>query len=86
MSGSDFKLTESTRAVFTCERGTVQFYFVDADKDVGKRFLYTLEEAAELGERILETGTWNEFPIGGISTSGLRSFGQRLRDYGINGC
>jgi hypothetical protein len=30
MSGSDFRLTESVRAVFTCERGTVQFYFVDA--------------------------------------------------------
>ncbi len=34
MSGSDFKLTESTRAVFTCERGTVEFYFIDADKYV----------------------------------------------------
>jgi hypothetical protein len=43
MSGSDFKLTESTREVFTCERGTVQFYFVDADKDVGKIFLYTVK-------------------------------------------
>ena len=68
MSGSDLKLTESTRAVFTCERGTVQFYFVDADKDVGKRFLYTLEEAAALGERIFKTGTWGEFPVSGIST------------------
>lgn len=48
--------------------------------------IHTLEEAADLGEPILETATWDEFPIGGISTSGLRSFGQRLRDYGINGC
>jgi hypothetical protein len=86
VSSNDFRLTESTRAVFTCERGTVQFYFVDADKDVGKRFLYTLEEAADLGERIVRTGTWEEFPVSGISTSDLRSFGQRLRDYGINGC
>jgi hypothetical protein len=86
MSGSDFKLTESVRAVFTCERGTVQFYLVDAEKYVGKRFLYTLEEAAALGERIFKTGTWDEFPVSGISTSALRAFGQRLRDYGINGC
>jgi hypothetical protein len=85
MSGSDFKLTESTRAVFTCGRGTVQFYFVDADKDAGKRFFYTLEEAAALDERIFKTGTWDEFPVSGISTSALRSFGQRLRDCGING-
>jgi hypothetical protein len=86
MSHSDFKLTESTRAVFTCERGTVQFYFVVADKDVGQRFLYTLEEAATLGERIFKTGTWAELPVSGICTSELRSFGERLRDYGINGC
>jgi hypothetical protein len=39
MSGSDFKLTEFTRAAFTCERGTVQFYFVDADKDCRKEIL-----------------------------------------------
>jgi hypothetical protein len=86
VSGSDFKVTESTRAVFTCERGTVQFYFVDAGKDVGKRFFYTLEEAADLGERILQTGTWEEFPVSRITPSELRNFGQRLRDYGINGC
>jgi hypothetical protein len=61
MSGSDFRLTESVRAVFTCERGTVQFYFVDAHKDVGKSFLYTLEEAADLGAQILKTGTWMNF-------------------------
>jgi hypothetical protein len=86
MSGSDFKLTESLRAVFTCERGTVQFYFVDGDKYVGKRFLYTLEEAANLGERIFKAGAWAEFPISDISTSAIRTFGQRLHDYGVNGC
>ncbi len=86
MSNSDFKLTESTRAVFTCERGTVQFYFVVADKDVGQRFFYTLEEAATLGERIFKTGTWAELPVSGICTSELRRFGERLRNYGIAGC
>jgi hypothetical protein len=85
MSGSDFRLTESTRAIFTCERGTVQFYFVDFDKQVGKRFLYTLEEAADLGEQIVKTGAWAELPVSGISTSELRTFGERLRDYGISG-
>ena len=86
MSGSDFKLTESLRAVFTYERGTVQFYFVDDGKYLGKVFLYTLLEAADLGEQILNSGTWDEFPVSRISTSELRSFGERLRDYGINGC
>jgi hypothetical protein len=86
MSGSDFRLTESTHAVFICERGTVQFYFVAFDEDVGKRFLYTLEEAAKLGERIAKAGVWEEFPVGGIATSELRSFGERLRAYGVNGC
>jgi hypothetical protein len=74
------------RQVFACERGTVQFYFVDFDKDVEKRFLYTLEEAAKLGERIVKTGVWEEFSVSGIATSELRSFGERLSDYGVNGC
>lgn len=87
MSSSDFKqLTESTRAVFFCNGPTVQFRFVEADKAVGKTFVYTRKEAADLGERIIKAGTWKEFPVRGISTSALRSFGQRLRDYGITGC
>ena len=86
MSGGDFKLTESTRAFFTCERGTVQFYFVDAGKDVGKRFLYTLKRplpsANESSKLVLGANFRSaEFPL-----SELRSFGQRLRDFGTNGC
>jgi hypothetical protein len=69
-----------------CERGIVQFYFLVHEKQVGKNFLYTLEEAAVLGEQIFKTGTWKEFPVSGISTSDLRGFGQRLRDYGVKGC
>jgi hypothetical protein len=68
MSGSDFRLTESTRAVFTCERGTVQFYFVDFDKDVGKRFFYTLEEADQTRRKNRQnwrlgriSGEWNRY-------------------------
>jgi hypothetical protein len=86
MSGSDFKLTESVHTVFACERGTVEFYFLVANKQVGKSFLYTLEEAAQLGEQIFTTGAWGEFPVSGISAEELSSFGQRLRDYGVNGC
>jgi hypothetical protein len=44
-----------------------------------ERDSYILAEAAALGERIFKTGTWDEFPVSGISTSKLRIFGQRLR-------
>jgi hypothetical protein len=84
MSGSDFKLTDSTRAVFLCGTGVVQFYFVVNDEQVGKTFLYNLEEAAALGFAINKIGAWDECPVE-IEVSDLRSFGQRLRDYGVNG-
>ena len=74
MSSSDFRLTESIRAAFTCERGTVQFYFVVADKDVGKRFLYTLEEVAPSG---------NESSKLGLGTT-FRAMEFPLRSYGIS--
>lgn len=86
MSGSDFRITISTRAVFLCASGTVQFQILLNDNQVGKTFRYNLEEAAALGALIMKTGSWEEFPVKGISTSDLKGFGQRLRDYGINGC
>ena len=86
MSGSDFRITISTRAVFLCASGVVQFQILLNDKQVGKTFLYNLEEAAVLGGSIMKTGKWEEFPVRGISTDGLKSFGQRLRDFAINEC
>jgi hypothetical protein len=86
MSSSDFEITPSIRAVFLCASGTVQFHIVLNNKQVGKSFLYTHEEAAALGASIMKADNWEEFPVKGISTSDLRSFGQRLRDYGVDGC
>jgi hypothetical protein len=82
MSATDFRLTDSTRAVFMFARGTVQFYFLVDDKQVGKNFLYTQEEAAVLGGLIFKTASWDECPVT-LLTSDLRNFGQRLRDYAI---
>jgi hypothetical protein len=64
----------------------VQFQILLDDKQVGKTFLYNLEEAAALGAWIMKPGNWEEFPVKGISTDGLKSFDQRLRDYAINEC
>jgi hypothetical protein len=61
MSGSDFRLSESARAVFTCERGTIQFYFIDFDKDVGKRFLYTLERLQDSANESLKLAPGKNF-------------------------
>jgi hypothetical protein len=47
----DFKLTESTRAVFSCERGTVQFYFVVATKTLGRDSFIRLKKPLPSGNK-----------------------------------
>ena len=54
MSGSDFRITISTRAVFLCASGMVQFQILLNDKQVGKTFRYNLEEAAALDALIMK--------------------------------
>jgi hypothetical protein len=51
MSGSDFRITISPRAVFLCANGVVQFQILLNDKQVGKTFLYNLEEADCFGHQ-----------------------------------
>jgi hypothetical protein len=60
--------------------------FVTEGEQVGERFNFTRSEAADLGQKIIQDGSWEKFPFSGISVEALRSFGQRLRDYGLNGC
>jgi hypothetical protein len=86
LKGSDFKITSSLHAVFVCDCNVVVVTFVMDGTQAGDRFSFTRAQADDLGQRIMQTGTWDEFPFNGIPVEALKNFGQRLRDYGKNGC
>ena len=80
LKGSDFTITDSLHAVFVCDGSVVLVTFVMNGEQAGDRLSFTRAEAADLGQRIVETGTWNEFRFSGIPIEALKNFGQRLRD------
>jgi hypothetical protein len=86
MKGSDFEITNSLHAIFGCDGNVVLVTFVLDGEQAGERFSFTRAQADDLGQRIMETGTWDEFQFDGIPIEALKNFGQRLRDYGKNGC
>jgi|HubBroStandDraft_6_1064221.scaffolds.fasta_scaffold2963729_1 hypothetical protein len=86
LKGSDFEITTSLHAVFVCDSNVVVVTFVMDGTKAEHRFSFTRSQADDLGQRITETGTWDEFPFSGISVEALKNFGRRLRDYGKSGC
>ncbi len=86
LKGSDFTITDSLHAFFACDGNVVFVTFVMEGAQVGDRLSFTRAQAADLGQQIVEKGTWNEFRFSGIPLDAFKNFGQRLRDYGQNGC
>jgi|SRR5690348_1836991 hypothetical protein len=85
MKGSDFTITDSLHAIFACDGNFIFVTFVSDGKQVGERFSFARSQAANLGQQLIESGSWNDFPFSGIPVDDLKNFGQRLRDYGLNG-
>jgi hypothetical protein len=86
LKGSDFEITSSLHAVFVCDCDVVVVTFVTDGTQAGNRFSLTRAQADELGQQIMETGKWDEFPFDDIPVEALKNFGRRLRDYGKDGC
>src|SRR5216683_1298560 len=79
MKGSDFSITDSLHFVFACDGKVVLGRFVHEGQEMGEKFSFTLSEAADLGQRIMEGGSWDKFPVSGISVDRVKALGQRLR-------
>ncbi len=88
MTGSDFSITESgsVRAHFQCDGELVSVDFYDGEKRVGTHDLYTRSEAVDVGGRVAKSGIYENFPVPGVLLEDIKSFGNRLRQYGENGC
>lgn len=86
ISGSDLSLTESisVRVAFYCDRLNVTAVFYSGEERVGRPQVFSRTEAVEVGNRVTDTGIYEKFPISGVSTSALKTFGIRLKEYGEN--
>ena len=88
MTGSDLSITESgsVRAHFQCDGNCVSVDFYCGDKLVGTHDVYTRAQAVEVGTHVAESGIYKNFPVPGVLLEDIKSFGNRLRQYGENGC
>ena len=84
-NSSDFRISNDVRAVFRCDGASITVQIMRADKAVGSLMKYTLEEAVALGNRIIESGSWDQFPVSGVPVDCLKDFGHRFRQYGLDG-
>jgi hypothetical protein len=82
---SDFRISDAVRAVFRCDGESITVQIICADKAAGSPMTYTQEEAVALGNRIIESGSWDEFPVSGVPVDAVKDFGHRLRQYGLHG-
>jgi len=85
VKSSDFRISDTVRAAFRCDGESVTVQIICANKAAGSPMTYTCEEAVALGNRIIESGSWDEFPVSGIPVDGLKNFGHALRKYGLDG-
>jgi hypothetical protein len=85
VKSSDFRISDAVRAVFRCDEESVTVQIICEDKAAGAPMTYTREEAVALGNRIIESGSWGEFPVSGVPVDALKGFGHRLRQYGLHG-
>lgn len=85
VKSTDFRISDAVRAVFSCDGESITVQIICADKAAGSPMTYTYEEAVALGNRIIESGSWDDFPVSGIPVDALKDFGHRLRQYGLHG-
>jgi hypothetical protein len=84
-TNSDFRMSDAVRAVFSCDGESVTVQIMYENKAVGSPMTCAREEAVALGNRIIESGSWGDFPVDGIPVDALKGFAHRLRQYGLHG-
>ena len=86
-TGSDVSLTDDDgiAVVFTCDGEFVRFFFRVREQQVGKVIVLSRAKAVEVGKEVSETGIYDDLPVS-LATQNVKRFGDRLRQYGENGC
>jgi hypothetical protein len=85
MNSSDFEICPGAHAVFHCDSDVVTVQYIVNGEPLGDARVYTRAEAVNLGQQLARNGFHEQFPISGISTTHVQSFGVRLLEYGRNG-
>lgn len=84
ITGSDFAISPSARAVFRCDGETVSVEYKVNDKPFGAD-KFTRAEAVQIGTEIEWAGAHERFPIPYIDVNHVKGFGKILRRYGETG-
>jgi hypothetical protein len=82
--GSDLSLTDdrSLHVAFYCDKVNVMAVFYSGADRIDRPRVFTADEAVEVGQRIAETGVYEESPLQ-VSISAIKCFGNRLKEYGV---
>jgi hypothetical protein len=81
--GSDLSFTDdsSLHVAFYCDKVNVMTVFYRREDRIDRPRIFTAAEAVEVGQRIAETGVYEECPVQ-VSISAIKFFGKRLKEYG----
>jgi|NGEPerStandDraft_6_1074524.scaffolds.fasta_scaffold126685_1 hypothetical protein len=85
MNSSDFEICPRARAVFHCDGDVLSIQYIVNDEPLGDARVYTRAEGVNLGQQLARDGFHEQFPISGVSTTDVQSFGVRLLEYGRSG-
>ena len=69
------------QAVLRRNQGIVTVEFCENVSRVGEPKSFSLNEAVEFGQRVYETGEWEDFPFGGIPIATVKILGKRLKEF-----
>jgi hypothetical protein len=85
MAGSDIEICHRAHAGVRCDGDVITVQYIVNDEPLGDVKVYTRAEAVSLGQQLARDGFHEQFPISGISTTDIQSFGVRLLEYGRKG-
>jgi hypothetical protein len=76
-----FHITPSVVAVFEFNGSLVQITFTNEGKPLVPRFKLSPGNLDRLGQEMMQSDRWQNFPVSGVSPQEIHAFGQTLRDY-----
>ena len=85
MASSDIEICHGAHAGICCDGDVVTVQYSVNNEPLGDAKVYTRAEAESLGQQLARDGFHEQFPISGISTTDVQSFGVRLLEYGRSG-
>jgi hypothetical protein len=76
-----FHITLSVVAAFEFSGSLLQITFTNEGKLLVPRFNLSPDHLDRLGQEMMQSDRWRDFPVSGVSPQEIHAFAQTLRDY-----